>query len=152
MTKQVETDDTLPLGDAQIAEVLTRWWGFDRLRPLQAEAIAAALAGRDSLVVMPTGGGKSRLRVGAAAWRPGCGEVRGERCRRNRQPEGRRAGRATGAGTRPARRRMTRNSSRIASRRTSFKRPLFAATIAPPPFQGKEPMLAHPVLLRVSPP
>ncbi len=59
MTKQVETDDTLPLGDAQIAEVLTRWWGFDRLRPLQAEAIAAALAGRDSLVVMPTGGGKS---------------------------------------------------------------------------------------------
>ena len=59
MTKQVETDDTLPLGDAQIADVLTRWWGFDRLRPLQAEAIAAALAGRDSLVVMPTGGGKS---------------------------------------------------------------------------------------------
>jgi ATP-dependent DNA helicase RecQ len=59
VTKQVETDDTLPLGDAQIAEVLTRWWGFDRLRPLQAEAIAAALAGRDSLVVMPTGGGKS---------------------------------------------------------------------------------------------
>ena len=59
MTKQVETDETLPLGDAQIADVLTRWWGFDRLRPLQAEAIAAALAGRDSLVVMPTGGGKS---------------------------------------------------------------------------------------------
>jgi ATP-dependent DNA helicase RecQ len=59
VTKPVETDDTLPLDDAQIAEVLTRWWGFDRLRPLQAEAIAAALAGRDSLVVMPTGGGKS---------------------------------------------------------------------------------------------
>ena len=45
--------------DARIADVLSRWWGFDRLRPLQAEAIAAALAGRDSLVVMPTGGGKS---------------------------------------------------------------------------------------------
>ncbi|MFM7107674.1 MAG: DEAD/DEAH box helicase, partial [Planctomycetaceae bacterium] len=39
--------------------MLARWWGFDRLRPLQAEAIHAALAGRDSLVVMPTGGGKS---------------------------------------------------------------------------------------------
>jgi ATP-dependent DNA helicase RecQ len=39
--------------------VLSRWWGFDTLRPLQADAIAAALAGRDSLVVMPTGGGKS---------------------------------------------------------------------------------------------
>jgi ATP-dependent DNA helicase RecQ len=36
-----------------------RYWGFDSLRPLQAEAIAAALGGRDSLVVMPTGGGKS---------------------------------------------------------------------------------------------
>ena len=59
MTKPVETDDAVPLGDTQIADVLTRWWGFDRLRPLQAEAIAAALAGRDSLVVMPTGGGKS---------------------------------------------------------------------------------------------
>jgi ATP-dependent DNA helicase RecQ len=39
--------------------VLSRWWGFDTLRPLQAEAITTALAGRDSLVVMPTGGGKS---------------------------------------------------------------------------------------------
>ncbi|MFM8893745.1 MAG: RecQ family ATP-dependent DNA helicase [Planctomycetia bacterium] len=39
--------------------MLARWWGFDSLRPLQADAIAAALAGRDSLVVMPTGGGKS---------------------------------------------------------------------------------------------
>jgi ATP-dependent DNA helicase RecQ len=49
----------LTTDDPRIAEVLTRWWGFDRLRPLQAEAIAAALAGQDSLVVMPTGGGKS---------------------------------------------------------------------------------------------
>jgi len=39
--------------------VLAAWWGFDRLRPLQSEAIHAALDGRDSLVVMPTGGGKS---------------------------------------------------------------------------------------------
>ncbi len=42
-----------------ITEILSRWWGFDTLRPLQSEAIAAALAGRDSVVVMPTGGGKS---------------------------------------------------------------------------------------------
>ena len=49
----------LPLDDARVAEILSRWWGFDRLRPLQADAIRAALAGRDSLVVMPTGGGKS---------------------------------------------------------------------------------------------
>ena len=44
---------------AEIEKILSRWWGFDRLRPLQSEAISAALDGRDSLVVMPTGGGKS---------------------------------------------------------------------------------------------
>ncbi len=52
-------DAAVPVDDPRIADVLTRWWGFDRLRPLQAEAIKAALGGRDSLVVMPTGGGKS---------------------------------------------------------------------------------------------
>ena len=52
-------EDRGPPTDPRIAAALARWWGFDRLRPLQAEAIAAALAGRDSLVVMPTGGGKS---------------------------------------------------------------------------------------------
>ena len=44
---------------APMLEALRRVWGFDRLRPLQEEAIAVALAGRDSLVVLPTGGGKS---------------------------------------------------------------------------------------------
>ncbi len=34
-------------------------WGFDQLRPMQAEAIESVIAGRDSLVVLPTGGGKS---------------------------------------------------------------------------------------------
>ncbi len=42
-----------------VREVLKRYWGYDTLRPLQAEAIAAGLERRDSLVVMPTGGGKS---------------------------------------------------------------------------------------------
>jgi len=44
---------------SSIRETLQTWWGFDTLRPLQTEAIAAAVAGRDSLVVLPTGGGKS---------------------------------------------------------------------------------------------
>jgi ATP-dependent DNA helicase RecQ len=39
--------------------VVQRFWGFDQLRPLQEEAIRAGLDGRDSLVVLPTGGGKS---------------------------------------------------------------------------------------------
>src|SRR5689334_10419117 len=45
--------------DAKIAATLTRFWGFGTLRPLQRDAIDATLARRDSLVVMPTGGGKS---------------------------------------------------------------------------------------------
>ena len=44
---------------AKILETLRRFWGFESLRPLQAEAIKAGLERRDSLVVMPTGGGKS---------------------------------------------------------------------------------------------
>src|SRR3954454_16988231 len=34
-------------------------WGFRALRPLQEPAMRAVLDGRDSLVVLPTGGGKS---------------------------------------------------------------------------------------------
>ncbi|MEZ5966987.1 MAG: DNA helicase RecQ [Planctomycetota bacterium] len=45
--------------DARIAAALERYFGFDTLRPLQHEAVQAALAGRDALVVLPTGGGKS---------------------------------------------------------------------------------------------
>jgi RecQ family ATP-dependent DNA helicase len=40
-------------------EALLRRFGLDAFRPGQREAVLAALAGRDSLVVMPTGGGKS---------------------------------------------------------------------------------------------
>src|SRR5579859_7177150 len=44
---------------SDVLAVLRRFWGFESLRPLQAEAIQAGLERRDSLVVMPTGGGKS---------------------------------------------------------------------------------------------
>ena len=40
-------------------EALERYWGYTAFRPLQREAMDAILANRDSLVVMPTGGGKS---------------------------------------------------------------------------------------------
>ncbi len=40
-------------------EVLLRVWGFDEFRPLQEEAVCDVIAGRDSIVVLPTGGGKS---------------------------------------------------------------------------------------------
>src|SRR5712692_8255568 len=42
-----------------VLDTVRRYWGFTSLRPLQEEAIFAGLEGRDSLVVMPTGGGKS---------------------------------------------------------------------------------------------
>ena len=44
---------------ANILAVVRRYWGFSELRPLQERAIRAELENRDSLVVMPTGGGKS---------------------------------------------------------------------------------------------
>ena len=42
-----------------VHETLRRVWGYDGFRPLQEAAVAAVLADRDSLVVLPTGGGKS---------------------------------------------------------------------------------------------
>ena len=42
-----------------LLDTVSRYWGYSSFRPLQEEAMNAALAGRDSLVVMPTGGGKS---------------------------------------------------------------------------------------------
>lgn len=45
--------------DARFRETLRRYWGYDSLRPLQAEAMQQVMAGKDSLVVLPTGGGKS---------------------------------------------------------------------------------------------
>ena len=47
------------LDEDRIADVVKRYWGYDSLRPLQLEAIMAGLEHRDSLVVLPTGGGKS---------------------------------------------------------------------------------------------
>src|SRR5207247_3702281 len=49
---------SLEMRDA-ILEVVQNRWGYPALRPLQREAMDAAVAGRDSLVVLPTGGGKS---------------------------------------------------------------------------------------------
>src|SRR6476660_9570781 len=43
----------------EIVATVHRYWGFSELRPLQEQAICAGLEHRDSLVVMPTGGGKS---------------------------------------------------------------------------------------------
>ena len=51
------TRQTWPL--SQILGTVQKYWGYDTLRPLQEQAIRAGLEQRDSLVVLPTGGGKS---------------------------------------------------------------------------------------------
>src|SRR5438105_8991885 len=38
---------------------VARYWGYTTFRPLQQEAMDAILGNRDSVVVLPTGGGKS---------------------------------------------------------------------------------------------
>ena len=43
----------------ELEQALQRYFGFSAFRPGQREACEAALAGRDTLVVMPTGSGKS---------------------------------------------------------------------------------------------
>ena len=46
-------------GHGEPQEILREVFGFDAFRPLQGEVVEAVTAGRDALVVLPTGGGKS---------------------------------------------------------------------------------------------
>jgi ATP-dependent DNA helicase RecQ len=48
-----------PDADRRLKDALHRVWGFSDFRPMQLEAMHAILASRDSVVVLPTGGGKS---------------------------------------------------------------------------------------------
>ncbi|MBO5804336.1 MAG: RecQ family ATP-dependent DNA helicase [Bacteroidales bacterium] len=40
-------------------KILEKYWGYTSFRPKQREIIDSALAGRDTLAILPTGGGKS---------------------------------------------------------------------------------------------
>ncbi|MEA2522864.1 MAG: ATP-dependent helicase RecQ [Thermomicrobiales bacterium] len=56
---------------SKIDQVAAKSFGFERLRPGQREAIEAVLSGRDTLVVMPTGSGKSAIFQIAGTLTPG---------------------------------------------------------------------------------
>jgi ATP-dependent DNA helicase RecQ len=45
--------------DSDLPALLRRYWGFSTFRPLQERIVNSLLAGHDTCVVMPTGGGKS---------------------------------------------------------------------------------------------
>lgn len=56
-------------------EILRRYYGYTSFRPGQWEIISNALDGRDTLVLMPTGGGKSLCFQIPALAKPGCALV-----------------------------------------------------------------------------
>ncbi|MBX3414817.1 MAG: DNA helicase RecQ [Pirellulales bacterium] len=59
----------------ELLRILEKYWGYDQFRPLQAEAMRAVVEGRDSAVVLPTGGGKSLCFQAPAVQMPGLAVV-----------------------------------------------------------------------------
>jgi ATP-dependent DNA helicase RecQ len=55
----------------QLQQLVQKHWGHPTFRPLQEDAMRAVLEGRDSLLVLPTGGGKSLCYQAPAVLRGG---------------------------------------------------------------------------------
>lgn len=65
------SDDEAAVELQPLLATVERVWGYRELRPLQGEAMLASLRGRDALVVMATGGGKSLCYQAPALHRDG---------------------------------------------------------------------------------
>lgn len=55
----------------RLKKALEEYWGYTEFRPLQREAMECLCTGRDAVVVLPTGGGKSLCFQVPAVTRPG---------------------------------------------------------------------------------
>ncbi|MFN6115316.1 MAG: RecQ family ATP-dependent DNA helicase, partial [Flavobacteriales bacterium] len=53
------TSSLPPSGPKDIHEVLREHWGYTQFRPVQEDVIRSVMAGKDTLALLPTGGGKS---------------------------------------------------------------------------------------------
>ena len=73
--EQLGKDASTGDGTDALRSVLRKYWGYDAFRPLQLEAMTAVLEGRDSVVVLPTGGGKSLCFQAPALCRDGLAVV-----------------------------------------------------------------------------
>jgi ATP-dependent DNA helicase RecQ len=58
-----------------IRKALKQYWGYDDFLPMQSESVRSVLEGRDSLLVLSTGGGKSICFQAPALTRPGMAVV-----------------------------------------------------------------------------
>ncbi|MBN2129436.1 MAG: DNA helicase RecQ [Sedimentisphaerales bacterium] len=59
----------------QLSKAFERYWGYKEFRPLQKEAMESLCRGRDAIVVLPTGGGKSVCFQAPAVTMPGMAVV-----------------------------------------------------------------------------
>jgi len=55
----VPSDESVQSRESQLLKTLQQYWGYDSFRPQQLDAINAVMDNRDSIVIFPTGGGKS---------------------------------------------------------------------------------------------
>jgi ATP-dependent DNA helicase RecQ len=59
----------------RLRKALEQYWGYTEFRPLQKEAMECLCSGRDAVVVLPTGGGKSLCFQAPAVTTPGLAVV-----------------------------------------------------------------------------